>query len=107
MSVKDLQKNIWRKGGLVISEGTLRVEDLLDAAYSVMVDYNLRTPLKQEIRGLFFNGELMEERLGDAEYIWNEDVFDYMNDIAPSGYYFGSHEGDGACIGFFQASPEL
>ena len=100
-SIRNLRKDIKGKGGLVVSEATLRVEDLLDATYSVMVDYNLKTPLKQEIRGLFFNGELE-----DAEYIWC-DVFDYMNGIAPSGYYFGSHEGDGACIGFFQASPEL
>lgn len=42
---------------------------------------------------------------GQVEYghyhLW-DDFESYMNNIAPSGYYFGSSDGDGACIGWFR-----
>ncbi len=116
MSKKDLQKTIRCNGGMVISEGTLRQDVLLQAVGQLMGHYRLRTPLLKKIGDLFervsegipgylsLNGDVYipEERWEDAAEIWANDVFDYMNEVAPPGYYFGSSEGDGACIGFFK-----
>lgn len=35
-----------------------------------------------------------------------EDLHDFLDRIAPSGWYFGSHEGDGSDYGFWQGVPE-
>lgn len=125
MSKKDLKKNIRACECLIISEGTLRTDDLLQSVGHLMHRYRLRTPLLREIEDLFErvpedasgivcgNGDIYipEERRDDADYLWHEDVFHYMNDVAPrgyhfgscGGYHFGSCDGDGACIGFFRS----
>lgn len=36
-----------------------------------------------------------------AQYIW-DDVCDLFEDLAPSGFYFSSQEGDGACFGWWK-----
>lgn len=37
-----------------------------------------------------------------ASELWNETIFNFFNEVAPDGYYFGSSEGDGALIGWFK-----
>jgi hypothetical protein len=32
------------------------------------------------------------------------DMMDALNDLAPAGYYFGAHEGDGSDFGFWPLS---
>lgn len=39
-------------------------------------------------------------------WLWNECVFELFNRFSPRGYYFGSSEGDGACIGWFKYEEE-
>lgn len=117
MSKKDLQRDICKKGGLILSDGTLNLEHLLPKAHDLLRDYNINPSLRKEIRKLFVvrgweNGDDMwthvyhgRVRIKDdeqASYLWNEDVYNYFNNIAPNGYYFGSLEGDGACIGWFK-----
>jgi hypothetical protein len=42
-------------------------------------------------------------RARDAlSYLVWEDLFDQMNSIAPEGYYFGAHEGNGSDYGFWR-----
>ena len=31
-----------------------------------------------------------------------KDLFDCLNDYAPDGYYFGSHEGNGSEFGYWE-----
>ena len=40
------------------------------------------------------------------DYLY-EYLFDLMNDIAPEGCDFGSHQGNGACIGFWKNENNL
>ena len=126
MSIKDLQKEIRQKEGIILSTDTLNLEQLLPSAYDLIVAYNMRTSLKEEIEAVFTNTDEEEEekqlptytnqyysrikipdnKQEEASYLWNEDIFNYFNNISPNGYYFGSSEGDGACIGFFKFNKE-
>jgi hypothetical protein len=121
MSIKDLQKEIRQKEGIIFSEATLKNEHLLTSAYDLMVAYNMRTPLKQDIEKVFSNTDkedeekllptytnqfysritIPENKQEEAGYIW-EEVFDYFNNICPANYFFGATDGDGACFGFFK-----
>ena len=126
MSIKDLQKDIRKEQGYILSTDTLNLEQLLPSAYDLIVSYNMRTNLKQEIESVFVNTDKEDEekylptfhnqyyssitipgnKMEDASYLWNEDIFNYFNNISPNGYYFGSQEGDGACIGWFKCEEE-
>jgi hypothetical protein len=126
MSIKDLQKVIKQEEGYILSDGTLNLTHLLPKAYDLILTYNMRTNLKQEIESVFVNTdkvteekllptfanqyydhvEIPEDKQEDASYLWNNDIFNYFNNISPTGYYFGSQEGDGACIGWFKCVEE-
>ena len=55
----------------------------------------------------FYNRcKIIDQKLEEAVYILNEDIFNLFNEIAPDGYYFGNIEGDGACFGFFKYEAE-
>lgn len=127
MSIKNLQKNIRNEGGYILSDGTLNLTHLLPKAYDLITGYNMRTKLKQEIEKVFtvtdrasdkieslptfYNQyysyvEITENRQENASDLWNDDIYNYFNNISPKGYYFGSSEGDGACIGWFKYSED-
>jgi len=123
MSIKDLQTTIKVKEGFILSTDTLNLEHLLPSAYDLIVAYNMRTELKKEIESVFVNTdkdeeeklsptfhnqyyssiEIPENKKEDASYLWNEDIFNYFNNISPNGYYFGNTLGDEACIGWFKS----
>jgi hypothetical protein len=88
MSVKELkkqiEKNTFKKhveneikeiGCCILSEGTCNIDHLTET-FSQYI--NLKT---DDI----------------------EEYFDFFDSIAPNGYHFGNHIGDGACYGFFPA----
>jgi len=97
---------------------TLKSEDLLPAFMHALEDY------KHPKAGAF-NSELIELGfgysmcgvcgLGNREE-WPEafdddmageiidDMMDALNELAPNGYYFGAHEGDGSDFGFWPLS---
>ena len=37
---------------------------------------------------------------------WIDLLYDYLNGFAPEGWYFGSHEGDGSCFGYWQSNED-
>lgn len=48
------------------------------------------------------------ETAGDLlTWLWCEDIFDRLNELAPNWCYFGSHEGDGADFGFWVSWDHL
>jgi hypothetical protein len=84
-----------------VSHGTMREEDLIPAFISFLRQYG-----PPDIQGNL--GEVEERMAADdyftsdaACYDLNEDLFNFMNDVAPEGYYFGSHPGDGSDYGFW------
>jgi hypothetical protein len=132
MSIKDLQKDIRKNEGYILSDGTLNLTHLLPKAYDLLVGYNMQSQtakdLKKAIEGVFenvgneqtekylptfenqyfYNIRLIQtnEKQDEASYIWNEDIFNYFNNIAPNKYYFGCSEGDCACIGWFKCEND-
>ncbi|MEO6156505.1 MAG: hypothetical protein ABIQ39_02625 [Ilumatobacteraceae bacterium] len=86
-----------------VSHGTLRVEDLIPTFLDTIeaLDAPLAAALRSE------NADVIEHLMqglepdeGDLGFLW-ETLFDTLNILAPAGYVFGAHEGDGADFGFW------
>jgi hypothetical protein len=98
-----------------VIHGTLRSEDLLPAFLFALEDSGSPKAAR-------FNSELIELGFGYSQCgvcgmgnreEWPEgfdddtaqeiinDMMDALNDIAPDGYYFGAHPGDGSDFGFW------
>lgn len=122
MSKQQLHEDILKNEGYILSDGTLNLKHLLPKAYDLLNYYELGAELRADIltcfkpaegveidprQSLFLyqyysEVELDEEKQEEANYIWNEDVYNMFNFLSPDGYSFGSSEGDGACIGWFR-----
>lgn len=98
-----------------VSNSTLRTQDLIES-FSYFIgnvkeqivegheDLSVVTAIiEQSEYGLERGYDGNEE---DLDYFLNEELFDFMNDIAPEGCYFGANEGDGAAFGFWQVLEE-
>lgn len=92
--------------GYVISEGTLNDYDILlkvEDFLSTLEDPEARDwYLLCKVNEIFKpsdndNVAWYEEQLS----FFMEDLWYYLNSIAPDGCYYGASEGDGACFGFF------
>lgn len=94
-----------------VSEGTMRPQDLLPAIMDVLKEYHPEA-YQLVISTIFseFDATYIE-LCGDKDHpVWtfetmswiiNEVAWDAMNEIAPVGYYFGAHPGDGVDYGFW------
>lgn len=96
-----------------VSRGTLRTQDLLASfayelkqlAYGVNAGHS---ELAKEAQRLADRSDEWTEE--DEEYavvMVNEDLYYALDEYAPPFCYFGSHEGDGADIGFWISSEAL
>lgn len=89
-----------------VSHGTLRSEDLLPEFLTVLDaldtgdDY---AALKSEARGFADKSYHFTEMPETAGEIVNE-LIEALTDLAPQGWYFGAHEGDGSDFGFWLIS---
>lgn len=94
-----------------MSEGTMRPQDILPAVMDVLKEYH---PEAYQLVTSTISGEFdatYTELCGDKDHpawrseemgwILGEVAWDAMNEIAPDGYYFGAHPGDGADYGFW------
>ena len=111
MSKDDLRKDILQEKGFTFSQSTLRAEDLLASAYNLIEEYNIRTPLRKELQEILAtidsNGYFPPEKWEEAQYLLNEDVFYFLEELAPEGYYFGSLPGDGSHFGWWPYDEDI
>ncbi len=86
----------------VRSEGTLRIEDLLDAAVDTLAEVAPR-------RAAGFRREVEKSAKDGHEYGDEilEEISDAVNEHVPQFCYYGSLEGDGACIGVFFSEESM
>ena len=105
-----------------ISQGTLRDEDLLprfvDAIDEILNDRitDTRRDSPEEVAevgrihdflGDWERRSASEDYWDGEEVGWDLDkVFDILDTLAPDGFYFGAHEGDGADFGFWPLPEE-
>jgi hypothetical protein len=74
-----------RDGLIIVSEGTLRDVDLI-AKFTYWLGIDPESVHDQQ------------------EYV--SDLAMALEDAAPDGFQFSSHEGDGACIGFWKSDDD-
>lgn len=109
---------------IIISSGTLRNEDLVpafvDALSERLEQASLTAPKGSELEvakavdsAQIILGEIERSMERGADYYDSEDVywdiewlFDLLNTYAPEGMYFGAHETEGACFGFWPIEDE-
>ena len=116
-SITELQKDITERNGLIFSTDTLKIDDLLTSVYSFLKAREINQYLQDTIAEIFTEEptnenycycrtELKPETEDEASYILNKTVWNFFNEIAPDGYYFGNTEGDGSCFGWFLLEEE-
>jgi hypothetical protein len=88
-----------------VSSGTMRTDDLIPAFLDTVG--SLDPDVENRIKAEFAIGDVddyrtwVEEHPTDAQEML-EELFDILGEYAPTGYYFGSHPGDGADYGYWQ-----
>ena len=86
-----------------LSHGTMRPEDLNPCFISAIQEIDPENkPLQDSMYLLAIALEIddyfeTEDCQFDLDYL-----FDVLNSLAPDGYYFGSHPGDGSDYGFWK-----
>lgn len=101
---KKSEANLDDLKGMVVSEGTMRSEDLIPKFLRVLKVYaadKYDEYVKENPEVLDLNG-MDDETMG-----WVVDeLFDKLDEIAPEGFYFAAHPDDGACYGFWEVEPD-
>ena len=84
--------------GVTISEGTHNPEDLIPTFLAVLseADEDLAKAAAEVIEET-----KASEHPFDGSYHNLVNMFNLLEEYAPEGTWFGSHEGDGACFGFW------
>ena len=97
-----------------VSYGTLQTYSLLYAFWRTLVEMDGTgryadlarrvADLLTDLKGRDEASAWTDDETDDAAYLVNEELPDALNALAPDGYTFGAHEGDGSDFGFW-ASP--
>ena len=102
--------------GHSVSHATLRDEDLLERFVNFLIsladdDINSRLEAAfertlEQVKSIDWESYTTDEDPEAVSCIINEELFELMNQIAPDGCCFGSHEGDGSDLGFWTIEPD-
>lgn len=102
-----------------VSEGTMRLQDLIPAFASVLEEEGgdptaLNLAIYKLDSRAYVNGEVGPYDNDDHDYWHSEDarwdldeLLDALNELAPPYCYFGAHPGDGADYGFWVSEGAL
>lgn len=97
---------IKRHGCCEISSGTLQPADLVPAYLSALKEIAPVAYQRVVSSGCGFSASY-EWWQSDAAYGLLETLSDALSEHAPDGYYFGAHEGDSACFGFWPCDDSV
>lgn len=128
MLQSNIKSAIKNDGGFILSSGDLRLESLLAKTFDFLQHNEVEGSEKimDDIWNVFSFKDFIDteercdlyrytvcswamiptEKFEEASYLFNEDVYDFMNALTPENYYFGSSRGDGALIGWFEYEQE-
>lgn len=89
-----------------VIHATLRPQDLIPAFLNVLKD----TPEYEQLVANNAGVPSYAQEDDDSEWwnsedcsiLLNEELFIVLNQYAPEGYYFGSHQGDGSDFGYWK-----
>ncbi len=86
-----------------VIRATLRPQDLIPAFLDVIKDTPEYVQVMNFVPAYAYEDDDAEWwESEDCASFLNESLFDTLNDYAPDGYYFGSHEGDGSDFGYWK-----
>jgi len=100
-----MPKTEWQYAGTVSSH-TLIERDLAEAFTDAA---KVIAPERADEIDALYNEFIAAEDAEDFEtagFILNEQIYDLMDSLAPEGYYFGSHPGDGSDFGYWENEEE-
>jgi hypothetical protein len=86
--------------GYTVSSCTLKTTHLIEAFADALACARPEDPILKEVDEWDPEDE-SDENMEDADEIL-ESLFDALDSLAPGGCYFGAHEGDSACFGFWE-----
>jgi hypothetical protein len=110
----DVDAIIILEGGMELSSGTMREEDLVPTFCDYLSGFEGFEGLIDEVMSLlnqllgmqelptYWENIAYQELEQELSYTLNESLFDALNDVAPDGYFFGSSMGDGSSYGFWK-----
>lgn len=102
-------RTIDRYGSCEISDGTLRPQDTIPAMLDALLELAPAAYEQVVSPGCGFSQYPSYARDDHGCEWWQSEAADdlyatldgTLNEHAPEGFYFGAHEGDGACLGFW------
>lgn len=93
-----------------LSEGTLIVEDLVQSV-TELISNEILVDVQAILGALYYARQYDHPQIvsffeEELTALWNEDIYENLNAIAPEGYKFGPHPGNDSDFGFWKIEEE-